>query len=518
LFREASNVLSRFSGFALAAAFYSIVVVFPIPMMQRYFLGHPIAVVTTVLFCVALAQLAFRFLDILQSQRQFSAVADRDLLPESLHELAGLESKTPSRNHGHADLSNTPDAARSQRDLRQTGLIPFGDIQPLDRQSPVIDRVSAWLRHFDELPKNIAQTSLVKRLTNLLERQQRRGNANQLSEDMRDLADRDSDADHDVLQFVRVIVWAIPMLGFLGTVVGITQTLGGLDFTDGAAAVDRLKSGLYVAFDTTALGLVLSVVAIFLQFPVEKASRALLDLVDTRVGRLVPQALAETSKLDGEDPLSSLHQMTVAITRSVQMSVQNQAEVWRQTIDAAHRHWQLSAIESAEQLRSVLQESLGENLATTLKNHTDGLRRVQREGTDQIDNRWQQWQTVLSDNARVLLAHQKTLVDQGQMLAESHSRARELERLQASLDQNVRTLDQSLQSVDQGLEAIAGATSIADAMMTLAKAVDVLSLRISPTDANRVLPLTEVEQAIASARHQGLGAEDGKGRARRDAA
>ena len=76
-------MLSRFSGFALAAAFYSMVVAFPIPMMQRYFLGHPIAVVTTVLFCVALAQLAFRFLDILQSKRQFSAVADRDLLPES---------------------------------------------------------------------------------------------------------------------------------------------------------------------------------------------------------------------------------------------------------------------------------------------------------------------------------------------------------------------------------------------------------------------------------------------------
>ena len=46
-----------------------------------------------------------------------------------------------------------------------------------------------------------------------------------------------SDANHDVLQLVRIIIWAIPMLGFLGTVVGITETLGGLDFSDGAAAV-----------------------------------------------------------------------------------------------------------------------------------------------------------------------------------------------------------------------------------------------------------------------------------------
>ena len=80
-----------------------------------------------------------------------------------------------------------------------------------------------------------------------------RGTTRHLADDLRELSGRDADAAHDSLGLVRIIVWAIPMLGFLGTVIGITQTLGGLDFSNGAAAVDNLKSGLYVAFDTTAL-------------------------------------------------------------------------------------------------------------------------------------------------------------------------------------------------------------------------------------------------------------------------
>lgn len=495
-------MLSRFSGFVLAAAFYAIVVAFPVPILERYFLGHPVAIATTVLFCVALGQLGTRFLNVLQSQRQFDLIADRDLVPESLHALAGFDSGDSAAHQNQNSDANAEGLEEdSQLLLAQTSLIPYGHVQPLDRDSPVAERVSVWLKHLDQLPQSIAGSSIGTRLSSLLDRQRRQGHADHLSDDMRDLADRDSDADHDVLQFVRIIVWAIPMLGFLGTVIGITQTLGGLDFTDGAAAVDRLKSGLYVAFDTTALGLVLSVIAIFLQFPVEKTSRALLDKVDARAGKLVPQVLAEVAKLDREDPLRSLHQMTQEITRSVQLSVHNQAEIWRQTIDSAHRHWQDSASQSAEQLKQVLQHSLGDNLAAMLKSHTDGLRRVQREGTDQIDNRWQQWQTALSDNARVLLAHQRTLLEQGQLLADSHARARELEKLQTSLDQNVHSLDQSVRSFDQGLEAISGAASIADAMMTLAKAVDILANRIPADSTSRPQAGTEsdVSKAIASA-------------------
>ncbi len=479
----ASAVLSRFSGLVLCAAFYSFVVLVPIPMVQRYFMGHPIAVATMVLFCLAVAQLASRHWAISVQRRQLTWTGDGEFLPDTLHGLASLE---PLSNPASQD---------------STGLIPLGKATSFHRDSPVIDRINSWLDHLRRLPETLRCSAAVMRLSSVLDRQQRRGNASQLAEDMRDIGDRDSDADHDSLQFVRIIVWAIPMLGFLGTVVGITETLGGLDFSDGSAAVDRLKSGLYVAFDTTALGLVLSVVAIFLQFPVEKSSRIFLEEVDARVGRLLPLVLSEPDPIDRDDPLRALQQMTLEITSGMQTSIQMQAEIWRHSIDAAHHHWQSTAAEASEQLRHALQESLGTSLTQTLRDHAEGLRRVQREGAESIDNRWQQWQTALSDNARILLAHQKTLLSQGELLADSNARAKELERLQRSLDQNIHSLDSSLETSNRSLQTIAGTASMAEAMMTLAKAVDILAKRMESPRVESQDSRSDVESRIKPRRN-----------------
>lgn len=475
-------MLHRFSGIALAAAFYAFVIAAPVPSLQRYFLGHPVAVAATVLFCLAFAQLALRYLAILQGARQLDALNDRDLLPESLHEIAGLESSAAPR-----DDATEEDVSAELGSPATTGteLIPSG-AAPLsvDHATPPLARVGLWLEHLAELPRSVAAIPLVGRLQTLLDRQHRRGHARQLNEDMRDLSDREAEADHDALQLVRIIVWAIPMLGFLGTVVGITQTLGGLDFTDGAAAVDRLKSGLYVAFDTTALGLVLSVVAIFLQFPVEKASRQLLDQIDARAGRLLPVVLSELESLDRDDPLRVIAHMSTEITRAVQSSVQMQTELWRRTIDEAHTHWHEAAGEAGVQLREALRETLGDSLGATLQQHAESMRRANREGSEAIDHRWQQWQTALSDNARVLLAHQKTLLSQGELLAESHARARELERLQSTLDGNMQSLDTAVDALDRSLQGVTGAAGMADAMRTLARAVDCLAAHLPTTAAD----------------------------------
>lgn len=57
-------------------------------------------------------------------------------------------------------------------------------------------------------------------------------------------------------------IWVLPLLGFIGTVVGITQAIGGLEqsVTPDAALAEglgRVLGGLAFAFDTTFVGLVL---------------------------------------------------------------------------------------------------------------------------------------------------------------------------------------------------------------------------------------------------------------------
>ena len=56
-------------------------------------------------------------------------------------------------------------------------------------------------------------------------------------------------------------IWVMPMLGFIGTVVGIIRAIGGLeaalDRSGGEAGLATVLGGLSFAFDTTLLGLVL---------------------------------------------------------------------------------------------------------------------------------------------------------------------------------------------------------------------------------------------------------------------
>jgi biopolymer transport protein ExbB/TolQ len=222
-------ILATVLGAILAICFYCVVYAAAWAPLQRYFLGHPVAVAATVLFCFAVAVLIAKWLGVVAQSNQLAAIRDEDLVPPA--------------------AESTP----AEQWLQQN------DAGHVARQ---------WLAEIARLPSQTLHSHLVVRLRELLTRQSQRGSTKHLADDLRELSARDADAAHDSLGLVRIIIWAIPMLGFLGTVIGITQTLGGLDFSNGTAAVQNLKTGLYVAFDTTALGLVLSVAAIFLQFPI----------------------------------------------------------------------------------------------------------------------------------------------------------------------------------------------------------------------------------------------------------
>ena len=70
---------------------------------------------------------------------------------------------------------------------------------------------------------------------------------------------------------VRYVVWAIPALGFIGTVVGISLALafaGSVDIQDPNLLAELTKR-LAVAFDTTLLALVMSAVLVFVQHVVQ---------------------------------------------------------------------------------------------------------------------------------------------------------------------------------------------------------------------------------------------------------
>ena len=216
-------------GAGAGGGFYDLVFRGPLahPLVLRYFAGHPINMVETALFFVGLVALVHKLLE----PAWAASVARRAICWAT---------------------SRRPAGEQSQRVARCTGQL----------SAPVRD------------------SYLGRRLTDALEPVERNGSADSLEDDLKYLSEVDAGRAHDSYGLVRIVIWAMPMLGFLGTVVGITDALGELDGRSWpprpTRPSTRLTAGLYVAFDTTAIALCFSIVLMFIQFMLDRWESQLL--------------------------------------------------------------------------------------------------------------------------------------------------------------------------------------------------------------------------------------------------
>ena len=133
--------------------------------------------------------------------------------------------------------------------------------------------------------------------------------------------ERSADTDNDLFElsmvssysFPKVLLWAIPLTGFIGTVIGMSQAVGSFDVVlSNADNVDGLKDGLVqvtgglgTAFDTTFLALVLSVILAFPLSVCEKKEDQLLSQIDGVVRDTI-MAISPTGEDTGRAGKASL--------------------------------------------------------------------------------------------------------------------------------------------------------------------------------------------------------------------
>ena len=144
------------------------------------------------------------------------------------------------------------------------------DLPPQENGRAKIDQAPVLLDSLYQLPESLHPTLLFQRLAKGLQHVHASQTASSLQDEMKYLADIDVEkCEHDY-SMVRIVIWATPMLGFLGTVIGITLALGNLSpealVNEPKVAMESLLQGLSVAFDTTALALTLSIGLMFAQF------------------------------------------------------------------------------------------------------------------------------------------------------------------------------------------------------------------------------------------------------------
>lgn len=327
----------------------------------------------------------------------------------------------------------------------------------------------ALVARLDRLPRRRQGDHVVRRLRQALEHVRRRGSAGSLDEELKYLADLDAARMHDSYALVRVIIWAIPILGFLGTVIGITLAVANLAPTALETSLPEVVAGLSVAFNTTAQALGLSIVLMFAQFFVDRAETRLLGLVDERAdGELVGRFEQIAATPDGQ--VVAVRRMAETLIKTTEQLVRRQAELWQASIDAAAGRWTGMA-ETAERK---LQAALSAALAESLKDHARELGAAQLVAAEENRRHWDRVQQGLGQNTEALAGVQRDLTRQAETICRAVEATGQIAKLEEALNRN--------------LAALAGSKNFEQTVNSLAAAIHLLNTRLgqAPTDAPAV--------------------------------
>lgn len=148
------------------------------------------------------------------------------------------------------------------------------------------DNVGAFIENVYKIPRSLRDSLIVNRIRKALELFEKRTNNSEVAAFLSTQSDIDANRSTGSYALLKVFLWAIPILGFIGTVMGLSTAVGSLAMGDNAdpealkASINSLTGGLGVAFDTTLLGLILSMIMSFPMAAVQKKEDETLTLID----------------------------------------------------------------------------------------------------------------------------------------------------------------------------------------------------------------------------------------------
>jgi hypothetical protein len=369
-------------GCALAFCFFGLIHggVISDATVVRYLAGHWVEYVEVAMFCVGLAALGLKAVDLVRQRRRVG--------------------------------EELPLAA-----------IPAGGQDPAEAVAMV-----------ESLPAGDAgQGYLPRRLREALDLVVRTGSADGLEDHLKYLSDLDAARAAQGYGLVRFVIWAIPIMGFLGTVIGITVAIACLSPTQ-LENISGVVAGLGTAFDTTATALGLSMVLMFLQFLIDRYEQGLLGEVDERAW----QALAGRfqSLAGGEGTALAVARLGETVSRGSAKLLESQEQAWR----ALERTATAGLRQLLDETGDTLQASLSQALDASLSRWGDSLARTHDELAAHREERWTEAATALAAAVRGLERHQQSLADQTALLGEVVTASRDIAALERSLDANLGTL------------------------------------------------------------------------------
>ena len=150
-------------------------------------------------------------------------------------------------------------------------------------QEITVDSLDGFIDHLNELPGATSDTFLVNRVIRGIEHFRVRKSAAETVTMMESQSAIDANNVAGSYTILKAFIWALPILGFIGTVMGVSSAVAGLGSGMDSGGMDGMKeslntvfAGLGTAFDTTLLALIMSM---FVKIPASAIQKSEEDLI-----------------------------------------------------------------------------------------------------------------------------------------------------------------------------------------------------------------------------------------------
>ena len=224
------------------------------------------------------------------------------------------------------------------------------------------------------LQDTLYDTVWARRLRGIARFLKERTSASGLKDQLSYFSNTAADALHDSHSLLQTIIWAIPIMGFLGTVLGITLAIANVTPDQLDTSLSEVTGGLAVAFDTTAIALIFSLALVFGSLFVKRSEDAILSMAEESSLSICGPLL------DGPSPSGQViaHAEEESARRLLESTgglIEKQTGLWQESLETLRQRWS-QTIAAHEEL---LGESLRRGTSESLNSHVSQLETLRQE-------------------------------------------------------------------------------------------------------------------------------------------
>jgi len=152
---------------------------------------------------------------------------------------------------------------KARRAMRERQLLSQDLVQIADGTKILPEDARKLSRSVEALPENTSSFLLPRALKTGLQRLDSGSSVQEVASSIRDVCETESERLDSELAMIRYIAWAIPSIGFIGTVRGIGSALANAHEAV-AGNIAGVTASLGVAFNSTFIALLISILIMFL--------------------------------------------------------------------------------------------------------------------------------------------------------------------------------------------------------------------------------------------------------------